>query len=103
MGLQRPQRHEIARAALAAKESTNLEQVVEKPVPEEPVQSIQEQVQAEPKKVGRPKKEKKPRSAKQLANDERQRQRFKLIIRRPPAASAILKLRAWSPGSSSCH
>jgi len=81
MGLQRPQRHEIARAALAARESTNLEQVVEKPVTEEPVQSVPEPVpepvQAEPKKVGRPKKEKKQRSAKQLANDERQRQRFR--------------------------
>ena len=34
----------------------------------------------EPKKVGRPKKEKKPRTAKQLANDERQRQRFLTLV-----------------------
>ena len=36
------------------------------PTPEEP-----------PKKAGRPKKEKKPRTPAQLANDEKQRQRFK--------------------------
>ena len=45
------------------------------PQPSEPLST--EPVPEESKKVGRPKKEKKPRTAKQLANDERQRQRFK--------------------------
>ena len=63
MGLQKPNRQEIAQKALAPVESTDLNQVAEP--------------SAEAKKVGRPKKERKPRSAAQLANDERQRQRFK--------------------------
>ena len=63
MGLQKPNRQEIAQKALAPVESTDLDQVAEP--------------SAEAKKVGRPKKERKPRSAAQLANDERQRQRFK--------------------------
>ena len=45
---------------------TPLEEPTPEPVPE-----------PEPKKVGRPKKEKKPRTPAQLANDEKQRQRFK--------------------------
>ena len=63
MGLQKPNRQEIAQKALAPVESTDLNQVAEPAT--------------EAKKVGRPKKERKPRSAAQLANDERQRQRFK--------------------------
>ena len=63
MGLEKPNRQEIAQKALAPVESTDLNQVAEP--------------SAEAKKVGRPKKERKPRSAAQLANDERQRQRFK--------------------------
>ena len=65
---------------------------VQKKQPDEIVEPVQEQVpvieapaeptpepipEPEPKKAGRPKKEKKPRSAAQLANDEKQRQRFK--------------------------
>ena len=49
---------------------------VEAPEPSLP-EPVPEPVPEEPKKVGRPKKEKKPRSAAQLANDEKQRQRFK--------------------------
>ena len=65
---------------------------VQKKQPDEIVEPVQEDVpvieapaeptpdpvpEPEPKKAGRPKKEKKPRSAAQLANDEKQRQRFK--------------------------
>ena len=65
---------------------------VQKKQPDEIVEPVQEEVpvieapaeptpdpvpEPEPKKAGRPKKEKKPRSAAQLANDEKQRQRFK--------------------------
>ena len=69
MGLQRKQREEI----------DDTQPVPEQETPPEPVQeTLEPDVQEEPpKKVGRPKKEKKPRTAKQLANDERQRQRFK--------------------------
>ncbi len=63
MGLQKPNRQEIAQKALAPVESTDLDQITEP--------------SAEAKKVGRPKKERKPRSAAQLANDQRQRERFK--------------------------
>ena len=48
------------------------------PVIEAPAEPTPEPVpEPEPKKVGRPKKEKKPRTPAQLANDEKQRQRFK--------------------------
>ena len=65
---------------------------VQKKQPDEIVEPVQEQPQEEatveepdsepigeiaPKKAGRPKKEKKPRTPAQLANDEKQRQRFK--------------------------
>ena len=63
MGLEKPNRQEIAQKALAPVESTDLNQIAEP--------------SAEAKKVGRPKKERKPRSAAQLANDQRQRERFK--------------------------
>ena len=64
---------------------------VQKKQPDEIVEPVQEQVpvieapaeptpepipEPEPKKAGRPKKEKKPRSAAQLANDEKQRRKF---------------------------
>ena len=65
---------------------------VQKKQPDEIVEPVQEQVpvieapaeptpeptlEEPPKKAGRPKKEKKPRTPAQLANDEKQRQRFK--------------------------
>ena len=48
------------------------------PVIEAPAEPTPEPIpEPEPKKAGRPKKEKKPRTPAQLANDEKQRQRFK--------------------------
>ena len=69
MGVQKKQPDEII-------EPVEEKVQVEAPEPSLP-EPVPEPVPEEPKKVGRPKKEKKPRTAKQLANDERQRQRFK--------------------------
>ena len=67
MGVQKKQPDEIVEPV---QEQPQEEVTVEEPV-SEPIGEIA------PKKAGRPKKEKKPRSAAQLANDEKQRQRFK--------------------------
>ncbi len=67
MGVQKKQPDEIVEPV---QEQPQEEATVEEPV-SEPIGEIA------PKKVGRPKKEKKPRTPAQLANDEKQRQRFK--------------------------
>ena len=67
MGVQKKQPDEIVEPV---QEQPQEEVTVEEPV-SEPIGEIA------PKKAGRPKKEKKPRTPAQLANDEKQRQRFK--------------------------
>ena len=67
MGVQKKQPDEIVEPV---QEQPQEEATVEEPV-SEPIGEIA------PKKAGRPKKEKKPRTPAQLANDEKQRQRFK--------------------------
>ena len=69
MGVQKKQPDEII-------EPVEEKVQVEAPEPSLP-EPVPEPVPEEPKKVGRPKKEKKPRTPAQLANDEKQRQRFK--------------------------
>ena len=63
MGVQKKQPDEIIEPV---QEQAPVIEAPAEPTPEEP-----------PKKAGRPKKEKKPRTPAQLANDEKQRQRFK--------------------------
>ena len=63
MGVQKKQPDEIVEPV---EEPAPVIEAPAEPTPEEP-----------PKKAGRPKKEKKPRTPAQLANDEKQRQRFK--------------------------
>ena len=63
MGVQKKQPDEIVEPV---EEQAPVIEAPAEPTPEEP-----------PKKAGRPKKEKKPRTPAQLANDEKQRQRFK--------------------------
>ena len=67
MGVQKKQPDEIDEPV---QEQPHMQTPLEEPT-SEPV------LESEPKKVGRPKKEKKPRTPAQLANDEKQRQRFK--------------------------
>jgi len=57
-------------------ENENIEPVIESNIEEPSINSIQDDVPAI-KKKGRPKKEKKVRTPAQLANDEKQRKRFK--------------------------